>query len=322
MPMREDYLEVEAVTNEYFNAYMLDVFEEPGVESLIQFRSTLHTSEFIFDEPVLIFFDSVAYFAEDFPSESLPSAQTLQTLLEFSLEDPSDYLDLLAQLGVENAFTSTTAVAFADESSSTSPSNSTDDATISDDVALDKPTVDLSEASGNTGASLFAIAAGAIGAGLLVAGVIVFRRRRSPDADDASFRKSGKSGHCGGTVAGDTFTGESCDGLASRLAKNCILPDEERGEPTQSSDFSSASPTWEGNEHYGYDDDVASNVNAVKMIEENAKREGVSHKYNEDESFSDDIMSVGTAELVLGNTSTERTQLSVAEIEAMLYSQF
>ena len=320
--MREDYLEVEALTNEYFNAYMLDIFEEPGVESLIQFRSTLHTSEFIFDEPVLIFYDSVAYFADDVPSESLPSAQTLQTLLELSLEDPSDYLDLLAQLGVENAFSSTTDVAFADGSDSTSPSNSTDDTTTIDRAPSEEPTMDSSEASGSNGASLFAIAASAIGASLLVAGVLAYRRRRSPYADDASFRKSGKSGNCGGTVAGETFTGESCDGLAARLAKSSIVSHEECGEPSQSSDFSTFSPAWEGNEHYGYEDDAESDVNAFTMIKEKTDGENVSHKNSEHESVSDDIMSVGTEDLVPDKAMTQRTQLSVAEIEAMLYSQF
>jgi hypothetical protein len=312
MPMREDYLEVEAMTDEYFNAYMLDVFEEPGGNSLVQFRTTLHTSEFILDEPILIQYDSVAYFAEDFPSENLPSPQTLETLLQFSLENPSDYLELLAQLGVENAFASTTSVAFSDGNAKI-PSNGT----IDDDFATEA--TGSENFSESTGASSAAIAAGAIGAGLLIAGVIMYRRR-STTSDGTTFTKPGKVGHGGATVAGETFAGESYDGTASMAPSSRFAGDEERG--TQSSDASSVVPAWRRQDRYGREDGSVSDTSAadMKRKSKNGEHECLeSTSMGEDESISDDTSSVATP---VQKDSMERQKLSVEQIEALLYSQF
>jgi len=299
MPLREDVLEVAAITDEYFNSYMLDVFQEPGVENLVEFRTTFHTSKYEPDEPI-IYYDSVAYFAADLPAESLPSAQTLETLLQFSLEDPAGYLDLLAQLGVENAFTFTIAVEFEDDSST---------GTDSTDEETDEPPSNLSEESESTGPSSFAIAAGAIGAGLLIVGAVYYRRRKNSFSDDGSFVKGGTHGDA--TIAGDTFASESCDGATSTPPRNGVLQDQERGDPTQSSDTSIVAPAWEAHDDYSFE---------ARETEGNWDNDRPSNLYDEDGSISDDIMSVASEDLQARNRLTERPQLSVAEIEAMLYS--
>lgn len=238
MPMREDYLEVEALTNKYFSDYMLEVFEEPSEDSLIEFRTTLVTSEFGFDEPVLITYDSVAYFAEDFPAASLPSPETLEDLLLLAFEDPTDYLDLLASLGEENAFSSTESVAFAAPAANNS--------TSSEPIMRSE-----SPGSSDTGSSAAVIAAGAVGATLLVAGILLYRRRQAANDDDFFTKKDKPRG--GATVAGETYAGETFDGTISVSPSSQLLSDEEQGmvnveidETETVVDMSSVSPAWEG----------------------------------------------------------------------------
>jgi hypothetical protein len=84
---------------------------------------------------------------------------------------------------------------------------------------------------------------------------------------------------------------------------------------------SSVSPAWEEQEHYDNGDDSVSDAGVAKMTRQNVYDQKA-RTLDTDASVSDDIMSVGTAGREDENTSTERHKLSVAEIEAMLYSQF
>lgn len=340
MPMREDYLEVEAVTNTYFNEYMLDVFEEPGVESLLQFRTTLYTSEFKFDEPVLIVFDSVAYFAEDFPADDLPSPQTLETLLQLSLEDPSGYLGLLAELGIENAFSTTTEVVFSNQATTTASEQDEADTNTNNEGSGSASSSHESDGAGTVPA---AIAAGAVGASLLIAGIVIYSQRTA-DSDDLSFTKGNKQGDA--TVAGETFTGESYDGAISEAAPSSnrqLSADEEDGminvdldETTQSSDLGSISPSWDQQLRYNSatksctyvskgtsaDDSIAQQDAGYTMssLDVNAGEEDM--VLEEDKSVDEDIMSVYTPESEVGSLPSNRRPLSVEEIETMLDSKF
>lgn len=357
MPMREDYLQVEEVTNNYFSDYMLQVFAEPTDNSLVEFKTTLVTSEFRFDEPVTITYESIAYFAEDFPASSLPSPETLQFLLQQSLEDPADYIDLLVGLGEENAFSTTVSVNF---TAPTVNANSSD-------------TTTRSSGPSDSGASPAVIAAGAIGAALLVFGIVAYRRRTA-DNDDDDMIKKGTKGHGGATVAGETYAGETYDGTMSDSPSRQSSPDEEHAlmnidldEAESTMDNISVSPAWEGsvsgtiNRFESHDDDECDGTNTDAQPDPNAGNSSYDDRMNAHgflnehakvgEDYSHAVSgsskdgrgatqrSVENFDVYLGVTSdmsidshgddeeiqstqSARRPLSVAEIESMLNTSF
>lgn len=332
MPMREDYLQVEEVTNTYFSDYMLQVFAEPTDNSLLEFTTTLVTSEFRFDEPVTITYESIAYFAEDFPASSLPSPETLEFLLQQSLEDPADYIDLLASLGEENAFSATVSVNF---------SAPTVNATSSDDDSSDTTTT----RSSNPGTSPVVIAAGAVGAALLVFGVVAYRRRMAENDDDDNLIKKGSKAHGGATVAGETYSGETYDGATSVSPSSQSSPDEEHAlinidldEAESTIDNISVSPAWEGsvsgtiNHYESHEDDDCDGNNAGGQQTSKPRSYNQSSNPNtENSSFDDPLNAHGfssghdhnggdhsQALSETGNEGRSATQRSVENFDVIL----
>ena len=90
------------------------------------------------------------------PDSTPPLPKTLGTLLQQSLQDPTNYLNLLFALagGPGNLFSNTTLVEF--------------------DNGRSSPSITGSNQSEESGTNAVAIAAEAVGAALLVAGVILY----------------------------------------------------------------------------------------------------------------------------------------------------
>ena len=89
--------------------------------------------------------------------------------------------------------------------------------------------MDISDSAGTSSTSSsfgVAIAAAAVGLTLVVAGVVLYRRREQDDfMDEKPFDKHGDM-----TVAGDTYAGDTYDGTASIVPpKSSLTKDEEDG---------------------------------------------------------------------------------------------
>lgn len=197
-------MEVEEATNSFLNNYMQIIFEESSIINLAEFQTYFVTSEFVFDAPVEIVFQSSAYFTEE--SDLVPAA-TLETLLLRSLDDPTNYIDALVALGTQNAFSAVESVEFK-----------------SDDTTTQQPSE-----SDSTRSSTAFVAAAAAGLTLLVAGGILYRRRSSKDQGYYSEDLNDKPMSGGATVAGDTFAGDTFDGTVSVSPSSLLSRDEERG---------------------------------------------------------------------------------------------
>lgn len=210
IPMRQDYIQLESATNDYFNSYIRSSFPGASQGSLVEFTTALQTSDYRYNQPIVVYYKSTAYFTENYPTSSLPTPSTLETLLQLSLKNPTVYLNSLKNLGPQNAFYFTQSVQFNSTTNTTGTPTST--------------------SSGKSGASPATIAAGAVGAALLVAGVVIYRRRVSGSEEEYYMQKDLNKRSGGATVAGETFAGETYDGTVSVAPSSQISSrDEEQG---------------------------------------------------------------------------------------------
>jgi hypothetical protein len=204
--MREDYMEVAQLTNTFFDEYMIERYEDSAQATLLRFETTMITSTFRFGEPVVVIYESIAYFHED--STVLPRAQVLDIVLMQAFDNPVPYIAQLGALDSTNAFSTTTAVEFTEPEMMPVVSTRT-----------------------STKVNPAAIAAGAIGLTLLAAGIMLYRRREGEEEGyytQKSFDNK-PSGHGDVTVAGETYAGETYDGSASYCPSRGPSRDEEQG---------------------------------------------------------------------------------------------
>jgi hypothetical protein len=233
MPQRQQYDELTELTDSYLDGYMLDFFEVQSQATLVAFRTERIDGTWVAGQPTIVDYKSIAYFDPVF--DALPTQDTLDQVLAnaFAEENTKLYLDRLATLPESNVFRTTTF------------------------VEQGAPTARMSgRSTSSKSANGAAIAAGAVGAVLLAAGLLIYKRRQS---EDDNYSYSGKpldknrNLHGDMTVAGETYAGETYDGSVSWGGGSRLSRDEEQGfvsidlqNPTESYDDSSLAPAWDG----------------------------------------------------------------------------
>lgn len=83
--MSRDYRELGIATDEFFAGYMFGRYQNSATADLVRFETNLVTSKFVFGEPVLVEYNSIAYFTED---SILPKPQVLEEVLAEALSPP------------------------------------------------------------------------------------------------------------------------------------------------------------------------------------------------------------------------------------------
>ena len=138
---------------------------------------------------------SVAYFTDD--SIIIPTATQISNVLQQSLDEPEDYLEILSDLSSSNPFSDTLEAYFGiprDPPSESRTSNTT-----------------RSSAGGMSG-----IIGAVVGLTLVLAGFVVYQNKLSQERDgESDDTQKLNNGDGDVTVAGDTYTGETHDGSAS-----------------------------------------------------------------------------------------------------------
>ena len=200
MPGVSDLLELTDVTRRFLESFMFEEFSSfTTMTTLDDFITKRITSSFMMDGPIVVDFMSFARFDEF--SQIIPEPLQISEAVEMAFQPGTDsikeYLEMLkSELPPTNPFHDTVMIQFR----------------YGEDLA-----VDLGRKTNNstsTGASV-GIAAAAVAAVLLSAGIVLYKRR-AEDEDAASF--SGKKGDA--TVAGETYAGETYDGTASLAASS------------------------------------------------------------------------------------------------------
>eukprot|EP00934_Nitzschia_sp_Nitz4_P009140 Nitzschia sp. Nitz4//scaffold163_size50693//11610//13154//NITZ4_006984-RA/size50693-augustus-gene-0.5-mRNA-1//-1//CDS//3329538019//9130//frame0 len=215
MPLRNDYLEVQEVTDTFFSNFMLDLLAEPEETQLVEFETVLITSKFQSGQPVHLLFNSSGYFSP--AATSIPSATSLESLLQTSLDDIAAYLATIKDLDSSNAFYTTTNVYFSDVS-----------------VMSTSATVQSTPTQDSSGSSSTVIAAAAAGFTLVVAGVVLWRRKYDGEVvysvpeDDLCGKQIG--GNC--TVTGETYAGDTYDGTYDGNASKILCSNGQDAEET------------------------------------------------------------------------------------------
>lgn len=172
--------------------------------------------------PIQVQWQSTAYFTDD--SIIIPTAEQILNVLEQSLDEPEDYLDILSDLSSDNPFSTTTQAYFGTpRDPSSSPSS---DSTSSRDTA----------------AGMSGIIGAAAGLTVILVGFALYRnaKGRSGDATAEDFEDTQKLNNCSGdaTLAGDTYTDETHDDSASSY------PNNDDGEQSHSSHGSATRTRW------------------------------------------------------------------------------
>lgn len=234
MPSRDEYIELESVTSDYFEEFMLRAYQVSTQATLARFETTLETSIFRFGEPVQVQYESIAYFSED--SIILPQPRFLYSVLQQSLDDDGDYIVALeSELPSSNVFTSTTRTVF------TKPEDPPEGRTS--DTAEETKTVSTSgsRTDSSTSIPIPAIAGALAGVTVLLAAFTLYRGKRSggkKSSDEVAKKlndhSSGATG--GATVSGETYEtygGETHDeeeeSSLSQGSEETPVGDEERG---------------------------------------------------------------------------------------------
>jgi hypothetical protein len=156
-------------------------------------------------DPIQVQYASTAYFSED--SQIIPKADFLNKILEQTLDDPQEYIDILSDLNSDNVFSTATDAIFAnpDEPPSTDGSDGEGDekddnsAVDSETDGSDEPDAEEPDAEESDGEepdgegessstntmsstrSIAGIVGAAVGCTLLAATVVLFRRSKTTD---------------------------------------------------------------------------------------------------------------------------------------------
>lgn len=238
---RDELVEVTDATRLYLEDFMFDEFSQSSFTFLDDFITRLVTSTFVPGAPYVIDYSSTARFNPF--STVFPGKEQLDEALviAFTGANLEEYTRRLEGLSADNVFRGA-------------------------EVYFGNQVVQMPRETGGNGA---AIAAGAIAATLLAAGVIIYKRRSFSEEMEG---KDLNKGHGDATVAGETFTGETHDGSASVGAGSFdnisrYRDDEDDDEGTKSHqslldtikedvDDDSVRPRWGNNTSYDEECDV------------------------------------------------------------------
>jgi hypothetical protein len=175
-------------------------------------------------DPVQVQWESVAYFTDD--SIIIPTPEFLNTVLEQSLDDPQDYIDELSTLNSANPFSTTVDAFFTIPK--TPPNSSTNDTPI------------RTSDSGSTASGIPGIVGAAAALTVVLVGFVAYRHYQSrQEGSDDNNVKLNKKHRGDGTVAGETFTGETHDGSTSVYDGRMVKDVQSKGGKKKSGKLSS-----------------------------------------------------------------------------------
>jgi hypothetical protein len=227
-PSRDEYLELETVTSDYFEEYMLEAYSASTQATLVRFETNLQTSIFRFGEPVHVQYESIAFFSED--SVILPQPNFLYSVLTQTLDDDRDYITTLeSQLAGTNIFTTTTKAIFV-EPEDPPPGRSGSNEEQNDQGGATAGTLNRERSADSP--ALPAVAGAAAGISVLAAAFLLYRGRRRV-GQNVGTRSYYKNSHGGATVSGETYetfaaeTHEEDDTSTSSLTHNSPHQDAE-----------------------------------------------------------------------------------------------
>mmetsp|Transcript_10055 Transcript_10055/g.17825 ORF Transcript_10055/g.17825 Transcript_10055/m.17825 type:complete len:884 (-) Transcript_10055:77-2728(-) len=193
-PTREELDMLLAITSLYLESFMFDEFDGNTFTVLDDFITDLLTSNYATGQPITVDYLSTALINPF--SSMIPSDEAFNSALidAFSGLNMLDYEVLLNDnLPEDNVFVGSTVIFLQEEPPATESSPPSD--------------------TSGRGISGTGIAAAAVACTLLVAGVVIYKRRRDL-LEELEVDKLNKAGG-DVTVAGETFTGETYDGSAS-----------------------------------------------------------------------------------------------------------
>jgi hypothetical protein len=188
-PSNADIVEASEVTRKFLEDFMLGQFANTAFTSLDDFVNEL-VSYTNGGSPIVVAFTSTARF--DPESVIIPQAVQIDESLAMAFADASNFISQLKTLSSKNVFSSTVSVNF-----SLGPALK----------VVDPP-------KNSNGANGAGIAAGAVAATLLLAGLVIYKRRANQEQEES---KGVKKTNEAATVAGDTYTGETVSIAASSL---------------------------------------------------------------------------------------------------------
>ncbi|KAL3921418.1 MAG: hypothetical protein SGILL_002757, partial [Bacillariaceae sp.] len=157
--------------------------------------------------PVQVQWQSTAYFTDD--SIIIPTADQILSVLQQSLDEPEDYLEVLSDLNPDNPFSTTMEAYFG---------------TPRDPRSVDSSSESLNRSSRDTAAGMSGIIGAAAGLTVVLVGFAVYQnsKGRNGDGADNDFEDTQKLNSSVGdaTVAGDTYTIDTHDGSSSSYRNN------------------------------------------------------------------------------------------------------
>jgi hypothetical protein len=208
IPFRSEYLEVVEVTRSYLSGFFIDQFANSDQTLLTEFLTLFVDSRFDFDQPVPIEYESTAIF--DNSSAVVPGVAMLDRTLESAFEGDNlnGFIGMLQALPQGNVFSTTIFV------------EKTDAHLL---------IVSSSFSNSGAGATTAGAVAGAAGFALLVAGLMVYKRRQGPDAsEDIPTKKLWGTVSGNESVAGETYTEGWSVGQASETQPFQSYTDQEQ----------------------------------------------------------------------------------------------
>ena len=180
-------MEVIEVTRIYLSGFFIDQFANSDLTLLAEFLTLFTNTSFSFDNPIPIEYESTAIF--DNSSAVVPGVAMLDRTLESAFEGDNlnGFIGMLQALPQGNVFSTTIFVNKIDAPGRMASSRFSDS---------------------GAGATTAGAVAGAAGFALLVAGLMVYKRRQGSDATENSPTKKACGTVSGNeTVAGETYMG-------------------------------------------------------------------------------------------------------------------
>lgn len=268
---RAELAELTDATRLYLEEFMFEEFAGSSFTFLDDFITRMVTSTYLSgNSPYVVDYTSTARFS---PFSSVtPSAEQLNEALTiaFTGDNLAEYNDRLEKLPADNVFQG--AVAY-----------------------FGAPATQVSEKPKSNAST---IAAAAVAATILAAGVMIYRRRMN---DDEFSGKDLDKGRSDSTVAGETFTGETYEGSASasiashehtnRYKDNGAESESRRaavlGTIEEDEDDNSVRPTWGAN--LSYDEwDSQNNLENKGSFESSVNLQSGSNSISTKSTSSDD----------------------------------
>jgi len=200
-PSTENLEELEMVTQNYLEDFMMSFFDKTSLTDLDNFVTTMGDQEFLVGKPGMVEYKSKGLFNQD--SIFIPVTRELDNLIQDAIAQ-DEYLDVLNALSKSNPLRGTTTIAW----------------TEADITTEGESTSTSSEGSSFVRAGVAAAAAGVV---VLAAGLAMLKRRRhslDDDVDDIQSFSPRKSATEDLTIADHPFEDQSRHFAHWRTAKS------------------------------------------------------------------------------------------------------